>query len=100
MTSPTKSSQNGDPSVRAMVAGVRKIPTAITSPTTSAVSSATPSWRVSVTRGVAVSIMSARKLRLRGQTGKTEVVFTRRSRSLQAGRTIFGSTLHSEPEPW
>src|SRR5438045_1827550 len=45
ISSHTTSSQNGDPSERAMPAGVRNIPIATTSPTTSAVTVRTPSWR-------------------------------------------------------
>src|SRR4029077_11335567 len=45
MTSQTTSNQSGEPRERAMVAGVRKIPTPITSPITSAVTEASPSWR-------------------------------------------------------
>src|SRR5258706_4659516 len=41
----TTRSQKGEPRVRAMPAGVRKMPTPITSPTTSAVREARPSWR-------------------------------------------------------
>src|SRR2546430_13439801 len=47
MTSQTTSSQNGEPRERAILAGVRKIPTPITSPMTSAVTDASPSWRES-----------------------------------------------------
>src|ERR1043165_7110784 len=49
MSSQTTSSQNGEPSECAMPAGVRKIPNAMTSPTTRAVTDARPSWRVSGT---------------------------------------------------
>src|ERR1051325_3264285 len=49
MSSQTTSSQNGEPSECGMPAGVRKIPTAMTSPTTRAVTDARPSWRVSGT---------------------------------------------------
>src|SRR5205807_5352167 len=47
MTSQTTSSQNGEPRERAMLAGVRKIPTPITSPMTSAVTEVSPSSRES-----------------------------------------------------
>src|SRR5574341_1301169 len=48
MMSHTTKSQKGEPNERAMPAGVRKIPTAMTSPTTSAAMEVKPSWRLSV----------------------------------------------------
>jgi hypothetical protein len=45
MTSRTSSSQKGEPRVRAMPAGVRKIPTAMASPATAAAADPNPSSR-------------------------------------------------------
>ena len=47
IVSQTASSQNGEPKLLAISAGVRKMPTPITSPTTSAVAVASPSRRAS-----------------------------------------------------
>src|SRR5438552_19101141 len=50
INSHTISNQKGEPSDRAMPAGVRKIPIAMTSPTTRAVTARRPSWRRRGTR--------------------------------------------------
>src|SRR2546430_15492260 len=47
MTTQRKSGQNGELRERPIVAGERKIPTTISSPMTSAVTDASPSWRES-----------------------------------------------------
>ena len=68
ISSHTIRSQNGEPTVCAIPAGVRKMPTAITSPTTRAVTAATPRWRVRAVEGGAV--MRPRKLAASGEAHK------------------------------